>query len=126
MAERQVIKGSPGAYDNFHFAAAAWAGDTLHCAGIIGAKGGKVPEAFEEEARLAWSAAGEMLKEAGLDYENIVEYTTFHVGLQATMGTFMKVRDEFVSEPWPAWTAIGCTELALPGGRLELRITAAR
>ena len=40
------------------------------------------------------------------------------------LGTFMKVRDEFVSEPWPAWTAIGITELAISGARVEIRVTA--
>ena len=41
------------------------------------------------------------------------------------MGEFMSVRDEFLSEPWPAWTAIGITELAIPGARVEIRVTAA-
>jgi enamine deaminase RidA (YjgF/YER057c/UK114 family) len=36
----------------------------------------------------------------------------------------MKIRDEFISEPWPAWTAIGCTDLAAPGARVEIRVTA--
>ena len=36
----------------------------------------------------------------------------------------MAVRDEFLSEPWPAWTAIGITELAMPGAHVEIRVTA--
>ena len=54
----------------------------------------------------------------------VLEYTTYHVGLQSTMGTFMKVRDQFLKEPWPAWTAIGITELAAPGAHVEIRVTA--
>ena len=30
----------------------------------------------------------------------------------------------FLSEPWPAWTAIGITELAVPGAHVEIRVTA--
>jgi len=59
-----------------------------------------------------------------MDYGNIVEYTTFHVGLSSHLADFMKVRDEFIKEPWPAWTAIGVSELAAPGGRLEIRVLA--
>lgn len=126
MSERRVIEGPKAAYENFHFAAASWSGDLLHLSGAIGAEGSSVPEDFEQEARNAWKSVGKVLEEAGLGYENIVEYTTFHVGLSSTLPVFMKVRDEFIGEPWPAWTAIGITELAIPGARLELRVTAAR
>jgi enamine deaminase RidA (YjgF/YER057c/UK114 family) len=36
----------------------------------------------------------------------------------------MKVRDEFLKAPWPAWTAIGITELAIPGAHVEIRVLA--
>ena len=129
MATRQAVVNpeSKAAYDNFHFAPATWAGDTLHCSGIIGTGAdGTVPDAFADEAKNAWEALGKVLAEAGLGYDDVVEFTTFHVGLQATLADFMQVKDQYVSEPWPAWTAIGCTELAVPGARLELRVTAAR
>ena len=86
---------------------------------------GKIPESPEAEFRNAWNAVGAILQEAGLDFSNVFEYTTYHVGLQEHMGAFMKVRDEFISEPWPAWTAIGISELAVPGARVEIRIRAA-
>lgn len=44
--------------------------------------------------------------------------------MQEHIGEFMKVRDEFISAPWPAWTAIGCVELAFPGARVEIRVIA--
>jgi len=31
-----------------------------------------------------------------------------------------------MTEPWPAWTAIGCTELAIPAGRAEVKVTAVK
>ena len=42
------------------------------------------------------------------------------------MGDFMLVRDEYLAEPWPAWTAIGISELAVPGARVEIQVTARR
>ena len=42
----------------------------------------------------------------------------------ALLGTFMKIKDEYVAAPYPAWTAIGCTQLALPGALVEIRAQA--
>ena len=109
---------------NFHFSAAARAGGLLLCSGQIGASPNAVPETAEEEFRNAWKSIGEILKEAGLGYENIIEYTSYHVNMHDHLGAFMKVRDEFLAEPWPAWTAIGCTELAVPGARVEIKVVA--
>ena len=50
--------------------------------------------------------------------------TSFHVDMASHMSAFMKVKDEMISEPYPAWTAIGCTELAMPGGLVEIRVQA--
>lgn len=113
--------------DNFHFSAAAKAGDLLICSGVIGSGDkGAIPDTAEEEFRNAWTQIGVVLSEAGLNYENIVEYTSYHVGMQDHLADFMKVRDEFISEPWPAWTAIGCTGLAIPGARVEIKVVAER
>jgi len=113
-------------YNNFHFAPAVRSqGGLVICSGQIGTDdSGKVPEDPIAEFRLAWQGVGRVLSEAGMDYGNIVEYTTFHVGLSSHLADFMKVRDEFIKEPWPAWTAIGVSELAAPGGRLEIRVLA--
>ena len=60
-----------------------------------------------------------------MDFSNIFEFTSYHVDLQQHIGSFMKVKDEFLKEPYPAWTAIGITELAIPGARVEIRVQAA-
>ena len=114
-----------GLYEKWHFAQAVRSADFVVCSGQIGAnQDGSVPDSPEDDFRNAWNNVGRVLEEAGLGFDNIIEYTTFHVGLNDHVQTFMKVRDEFLSEPWPAWTAIGITELALPGARVEIRVTA--
>jgi enamine deaminase RidA (YjgF/YER057c/UK114 family) len=72
----------------------------------------------------AFENLGEVLEEAGTGYSRITEMTTFHVGLQQHLKTFMAVKDRYVQPPYPAWTAIGITELAIPGGLVEIRVTA--
>jgi len=112
-------------YQAFHFSQAARSGDLLICSGQIGLNpDGRVPEAAEDEFRAAWAAVGAVLDTAGRSFDHIIEYTTFHVNLQEHLPAFMKVRDEFLEEPWPAWTAIGITELAVPGARVEIRVVA--
>jgi enamine deaminase RidA (YjgF/YER057c/UK114 family) len=117
---------SKASYDNFHFAPAVRTSKGLvFCSGQIGVDAsGRVPDSPEEEFRNAWTGVGQVLAEAGLTFDNIIEFTSFHVGLQEHLATFMKVKDEVISEPWPAWTAIGITELALPGARVEIRVVA--
>jgi enamine deaminase RidA (YjgF/YER057c/UK114 family) len=119
MSDVILPESMKGAYDNFHFAPAQRHDGVLYCSGQIGS--GDTPE---EEFRNAWELVGNILDEAGLNYSNIIEFTSYHVGLQAHLGAFMKVKDEFVKEPYPAWTAIGVSELAIPGALVEIRVRA--
>lgn len=113
-------------YKNFHFASAARANGLVLCSGQIGTQaGGGVPESAEDEFRNAWRSVGKVLAAGGLGFGDIVEINSFHMGLQNNLGTFMKVKDEFVKEPYPAWTAIGVSELAVPGARVEIKVVAA-
>lgn len=112
-------------YQNFKFAPGVRAGGLLHMSGILGTGAdGKVPSDPAEEFEAAFQQARMVLGEAGLDFTDIVEMTTFHIGLQEHIGTFMAVKDKYITEPYPAWTAVGTTELAFPGARMELKITA--
>jgi enamine deaminase RidA (YjgF/YER057c/UK114 family) len=123
--ENVVTESGQFSYDNFHFSEASKCNGLLICSGVIGSgKGGKVPEDLQQEFRNAWTGIGRLLEHCGISYGDIVEYTSYHVGLHATVEAFMAVRDEFLSEPWPAWTAIGISELAIPGAHVEIQVTA--
>jgi enamine deaminase RidA (YjgF/YER057c/UK114 family) len=112
-------------YDNFHFSQAVRAGELLICSGQIGTgKDGKLPPDLDAEFDNAWEKVGSVLDAAGASFADVLEYTTYHVNLQRTIGAFMKARDRVLKEPWPAWTAIGITELAVPGAHVEIRVTA--
>ena len=112
-------------YDNFHFSEATRSNGFLLCSGVIGTGAqGKLPQDIKEEFRNAWSGIGRLLTACDIGYDDIVEYTSYHVDLQANIGDFMAVRDEFLCAPWPAWTAIGITELAIAGAHVEIRVTA--
>lgn len=112
-------------YDRFHFAPAVRAGDLLLCSGQIGVSSdGRAPDDLDKQFTLAFEAVKAILDEAKLDFSDVVELTTFHVGLLSQLGAFMAVKDRYLPAPFPAWTAIGVSELALPGGLAEVRVTA--
>jgi len=122
----QVIPASMRAmYESFHFAAAARSGDLLICSGQLGT--GPDGRAIADPAAqfaAAFANLRAVLAEAGLDFSDVIEITTFHVGLTQHLGTFMRAKDAVLPEPYPAWTAIGITELAVPGCLVEIRATA--
>ena len=123
--EPVIPAGTEAATERFHFSAAARVGDLVLCSGQIGtADDGTVPDDPAEDFRNAWRKVGHVLDAADIGYADIAEMTTFHVGLREHLAAFLAVRDEFLSAPWPAWTAIGVSELAVSGARVEIKVTA--
>jgi enamine deaminase RidA (YjgF/YER057c/UK114 family) len=120
-----VPKGQEVFYEQYHFAPAVKDGDRLFCSGVIGlGPDGKPSSDPEAQFAQAFETLSAVLATAGASFADVVEITTFHVGLQQHLGKFMKVKDKYLREPYPAWTAIGITELAVPGGLVEVRATA--
>jgi enamine deaminase RidA (YjgF/YER057c/UK114 family) len=139
-----------GVYDQWHFAPAVVANGFVFCSGIIGTSpGGETPGADglagaqatlsdadaplaalmavkdpEAQFATAFEALKAILAEAGCDLSDVVEITTYHVDIARHMQTFMTVRDRYLADPWPAWTAIGVSELIVPGGLVEIRAMA--
>lgn len=112
-------------YERFRLAPAVRAGGLVLLSGQLSPdESGKVTESPLEEFRNDWRAVGRVLEAAALGYGDIIEYTTFDVGLQEHLGDFMRARDEFLGEPWPNWTVIGVSELTVAGARVEAKATA--
>lgn len=120
-----IPEGQEGVYRNWKFAPAVRTGNTIYVSGVIGlGPGGKVPEDPAEEFANAFAQLAGTLAAAGATMDNVVELTTFHVDMSETLGPFVAAKNNAIGEPYPAWTAIGCTELAVPGGRAEVKATA--
>src|SRR5262245_5625190 len=107
MSKRRTIipKGMEFYYERFHFAPAVRVGKTLYCSGQLGMDaGGKTPSDPKEQFTLAFQNLVTVLEAAGGSLEDVIEMTTFHVGMQH-LQTFIGVKNDFVKEPYPAWTA---------------------
>ena len=76
------------------------------------------------QARLAFEGLKRTLAETGASLEDVVELTTFHIDLRCEMEQFASVKDEYFPRDYPAWTAVGVTQLALPELRVEVRAVA--
>jgi enamine deaminase RidA (YjgF/YER057c/UK114 family) len=69
---------------------------------------------------------GETLAAARLTFEDIVEMTTYHINLRKHPDAFIKVKDQFIHPPYPAWSAIGTTGLITEGALAEIRVICCR
>ena len=91
----------------------------------------------EAQIREAFRNVEKVLDHGGLSFSSVVEMTTYHLNLQEHIELFRRIRDEFVVEPYPAWTAIevlglvekgatsgnsGDSPPTRPGGRLARQV----
>lgn len=113
------------AYETFHFAQANKVGNTIWVSGQVGIDAEMNPaDGMAEQARLAFLSLQAILAAAGATMADVVELTTFHTDLHSDMEAFMATKDAFFPDRYPAWTAIGVSQLAIPGLLVEVRATA--
>lgn len=113
-------------HDNWHYAPAVRVGDTIWCSGVVGADRNLViaEGGMKAQAYMAFEHLKSVLEAAGSSMSDIVELTTFHTHFHEGMAEFIAVKDEYIHQPFPAWSAVGVTDLALPGLEVEIRAVA--
>jgi enamine deaminase RidA (YjgF/YER057c/UK114 family) len=112
---------------DWHFSQAIEVGGFVFFSGITGVRpdqsvASDPPTQFRDVFRFV----GMHLQAAALGFEHIVDMTTYHVDLRWHLVAFMTVKDEFIREPYPTWTAVGVSELITAGALVEARIIAKR
>jgi enamine deaminase RidA (YjgF/YER057c/UK114 family) len=105
------------------FSDAIVTGDTVYLSGVVaGVREG------ETDLRLAYTRVfdriGEILKNAGASWDDVVEITSFHTDLTTQMPAIVAVKNLYVKPPFPAWTAIQVSRLIPSNGITEIRIVA--
>lgn len=134
----EVIIPTPGhqrAYDQYHYAPARRAGDTLYVSGdIVGPIGdeGTDVAAFEAQVRRTFRQLDRTLKAAGVTFDDVVMINSFHVWegpnfpapRDEQIAIINKVKAEYIKGPHPAWTAVGTTGLLAPRGVVEIQLIA--
>jgi enamine deaminase RidA (YjgF/YER057c/UK114 family) len=119
----------PGVWAEFyaetHIPAAVRVGDTLRVTGHTGERAdGVFSGNGEEQIRQVFRNIAVTLADAGVDWSDVVEINSYHVGLLSQAEAVLKVAGEFLEDPYPAWTAVGVTELILPEAMVEISCVA--
>jgi 2-iminobutanoate/2-iminopropanoate deaminase len=102
-------------------------GNTLYLAGQLGrdpATTKIVPGGIEAETRQTLTNIREVLREAGLDFGNVVTVTAFIVDFK-DFDAYNKVYREFFPKDPPARATVGVSALN-QGGRVELQMIAVK
>ncbi|MCK5098310.1 MAG: RidA family protein [Desulfobacteraceae bacterium] len=126
MTEKQLInpKGSEKIYQSMQFSQAVKCKNTIWVSGQVGVdENFNIGQGIEEQTKIAFQNLEKVLKEAGSGLEDIVELVTYHTSMK-DIGGFSKVKTKFIPKNYPAWTAVGVTELVLPDLLVEVRATA--
>jgi enamine deaminase RidA (YjgF/YER057c/UK114 family) len=82
---------------------------------------GSVRDDAATQVARAFANLGEIVKAIPASPRDIVEITTYHVGLREYFSLVSTEKKKFFGDWNPAWTAIGITELAIEGAILEIR-----
>jgi enamine deaminase RidA (YjgF/YER057c/UK114 family) len=116
VARAETLRYSPALRD----------GRFVFVSGDIGRRDdGLLPADPEEQMREAFRSVGRSLGKLGASWSDVVEMTSYHVGLQAQKEALLRVHHEFIREPpYPAWTAAGVSELFSPDAVVEIAVIA--
>lgn len=105
------------------FSDAVVTGDTIYLSGVVaGVREG------ETDLKISYTRAferiGAILKNAGASWDDVVEMTSFHTDLTTQMPAIVAVKNNYVKQPFPAWTAIQVSRLIPTNGITEIKIVA--
>ena len=109
--------------DEWGYADAVITGDTIYLSGVVaGVRPG------ETDLTLAYDRAfqrmGKILQRAGAGWDDVVDITSFHTDLTTQMPAIIAVKNRYVRNPPPAWTAIQVARLIPNTGLTEIKIVA--
>jgi enamine deaminase RidA (YjgF/YER057c/UK114 family) len=100
-------------------------GELLLCSGQVGqTAAGTFPPDPAEQFEQAFRNVAAVLAAAGSSWADAVEMTTFHIDLDVHLRTFATVREAWVTDPWPAWTAVGVAALGSADALVEVKVVA--
>lgn len=79
---------------------------------------------METQIRQTFDRIGSLLEAGGATWDDVVIIRSYWVHMLRDIELFRKVRRDYLREPYPASTAVGTPELAIPGLELEIEAVA--
>src|ERR1700742_1223456 len=112
-------------YEATGIPAAVRVGQTVRLTGHTGTRpDGSLPSDPTEQLRRTFENIADTLAAVGCTWADVEEITAYHVGLQAQGELVLEIAAEFMSKPFPAWSAVGVTELFETDAIVEIRVVA--
>ncbi|WP_245869465.1 RidA family protein [Actinomadura meyerae] len=124
MIER--VATTPDWYEPYRISQAIRAGGFIYVSGQAGIdeQGRTVPGGFMEQGRRAFQNVQRVLEAAGADLTDVVKIGIFVRDMAADLDGVIRLREEFLSEPYPADTLLEVSSLAQPDWRIEVEAVA--
>lgn len=114
-------------FTEWGFAEAVIDGDRVWLSGVVaGLRKGETMADSEAAYDRAWKMLDDVLRRSGSSFDGVVDITTYHTDLPAQFDGFRKVKDRYIREPFPAWTAIDVDRLVPDSGLVEIKLVARR
>ena len=129
MADREIIvpESMRSIVERAGYAPAVRVGEIVYVVGQVGRTADlQVIEDPAEQFAAAWENVRIVLEAAGCSFADMVDVTTYHVGMARHMDVFREVKNRLVPREGYAWTRIGVSELAHPGLLVEIKCVAHR
>lgn len=123
MADVQVVTpgGMEALYERFHSAAIVRAGNVVYMSGALGVNDDmRIVEGREAQLTRAFENQERMLAAVGATWDDVVQLNTYHTDMRDIPLVF-QVKDRFIVENYPTWTAVAVPFLRLPGQIIEVR-----
>lgn len=98
-------------------------GDTIYLSGVVT---GPAPdeESLTPGYERAFARLDAILKRLGASWDDVLVFDTFHKGsVAAQVEALLPVKNRYITAPFPAWTALGVSDLYSPGAVTEIKLT---
>ncbi|MEV4673340.1 RidA family protein [Actinomadura sp. NPDC049382] len=124
MIER--VATTPDWYEPYRISQAIRANGFIYVSGQAGIdeQGRTVPGGFLDQGRQAFRNVQRVLAAAGAGLTDVVKIGIFVRDMAADLDDVIRLREEFLSEPYPADTLLEVSSLAQPDWRIEVEAVA--
>ncbi|MFG1998113.1 RidA family protein [Spirillospora sp. NPDC048911] len=122
----EKIATMPDWYAPYRISQAIKAGGLIHVSGQAGIdeQGKTVSDDFLAQGRQAFANIKRVLAEAGAGFSDVVKVGIFVTDMASNLDKVIQLREEFLSEPYPADTLLEISSLAQPDWQIEVEVTA--
>lgn len=127
MTDRELIvpAGMENIYREKGYAPGVRVGDMLYVSGMLGRDAElRVIEDAKAQFVRVFENTEMVLAAAGASFADVIEFTGYFTRLRRDFPLFQTVKDRYVVGDLPAQTAIGVSELSMPGLLVELKCSA--